>query len=361
VSREKIISPDPFSRVPTTSALIPLIFKKGVAVYPVRFSIPRIIGYRQFISFTINNSGSISQVKQKLKNNPVVFIILVITAMIAWGGSWVSGKVIAGTLPSEVLVFWRFLVTFISFIPIVILFKENLKIKKESAVMIIFAAIVLVVYNQVFFSGLKAGYAGAGGVLVTSLNPIFCFILSVIFFKTRISVKDIFGLILGLAGGLVLIQIWNISLSKMLLSGNLLFLIAAFLWALLTVTSHKAQNNISLFTFSFYLYGISTLIDLFFALPHGVLDALNCGPLFWFNIFFLAIVATTFATTVFFLGSRKLGSGKAGSFTFLVPINAVFLSYIFLGEIPGLYTILGGFLAMIAVYIITIYQPEKRT
>ncbi|MGE5605870.1 MAG: hypothetical protein ACM3YE_09280 [Bacteroidota bacterium] len=52
------------------------------------------------------------------KKDTIGFFILMISAMVAWGGSWPSAKVIAGMAEAEVLVFWRFSMTFISFIPI---------------------------------------------------------------------------------------------------------------------------------------------------------------------------------------------------------------------------------------------------
>jgi drug/metabolite transporter (DMT)-like permease len=296
----------------------------------------------------------------KLKNSYPFFIILIIISMMIWGGSWVSAKFVSSLVAPEVLVFWRFLITFLSFIPVVIIFKENLKVDIKSLIILFICALILAVYNFLFFTGLKIGFAGAGGVLVTCINPIFTFIISLIIFKVKIHLKEAIGLILGLIGGLVILQIWNISISKLLLSGNLVFLIASLSWATLTIVSQRVQKKVSLFVFSFYLYGFSTLITFFFALPHGIITVFDLHISFWLNILYLAIISTTFATTVFFLGSRRLGSNSASSFMFLVPVSALFFSFIILHEIPNIFTISGGILAMTAVYLINYKGIKKR-
>ena len=63
-------------------------------------------------------------------------------------------------------------------------------------------------------------------------------------------------------------------------------------------------------------------------------------------------VALGFGTTAYFITTMRLGSGKASSFMFIVPFSAVISSSIFLGEVIALTTVIGGFFAIMAVYII---------
>ena len=64
-------------------------------------------------------------------------------------------------------------------------------------------------YNYFYFKGTQVGLAGAGGVLVTTLNPINTAILAAILYKIRLYKKDIYGMILGLIGGGLIIEIWH--------------------------------------------------------------------------------------------------------------------------------------------------------
>lgn len=287
------------------------------------------------------------------KKSTIGFIFIMILAMAAWGASWTSAKVIAGMAQAEVLVFWRFFITFISFIPIVLWTKEQLRVDIKTLGMIFLSAVFLVFYNELFFAGLRLGLAGAGGVLVTTLSPMFTFILSAVFFRKPVGRKEIIGLLLGLVGGFIILDLGHFRGEELVKSGNLLFLLGALVWAALTVVSQKAQGKgVSTFVYSFYLYGFASLFDLIIAVRYGVFDALQLSPLFWWNIVYLSIFATTFATSIYFLGSKKLGADRTSVFMYLVPVFAVFVSWQLLGETPKVATLVGGLLAMIAVYLV---------
>ncbi len=294
----------------------------------------------------------------KKLNGTIKFLILMALAMLTWGGSWTSAKLVANTTAPEVLIFWRFLFTFISLIPVMFFIKKPLKLDRRSFLLVTAGSVFLVAYNKLFFSGLRTGLAGGGGVLVTTLNPVVTFTLSALLFRQKIRIREGLGLFFGLIGGMFLIEIWNISTDKIFMSGNIYFLLSTLLWAALTIASHKA-DNISSLVFSFYVYGFSALMDLALALPFGVFDVMNAGYAFWLNMFYLSAVVTTFGTTVYFYASSKVGANKASTMTFLVPSSAVLISWMALGEQPKLSTVFGGLLALSAVYIINLGTNEK--
>jgi drug/metabolite transporter (DMT)-like permease len=288
----------------------------------------------------------------KKPDKNMIFLILMVLAMLSWGGSWTSAKLIVNRTAPEVLIFWRFLATFLSFIPLVVILKVPLKLDKKGYVLVLAAAVLLMAYNKLFFQGLRTGLAGGGGVLVTTINPLFTFLYASLLFRQKIHFRELLGLLLGLGGGLVLLQVWSLSTDKLLMSGNLLFIAAAAVWAMLSITSQKSGGIMSTFAYSFYVYGLSALISLPLSLSHHVFDISGFGLPFWLNILFLSVIVTTFGTTAYFFAAGRLGASRASSFMFLVPTSAVFFSWTLLGEKPGLTTFIGGFMALTAVYII---------
>ncbi len=274
--------------------------------------------------------------------------LIVIVAMLTWGGSWVSAKAISADIPSEIVIFWRFFMTFISFIPIVIILKPVIRINRKGIIQVILGASLLVIYNLLFINGVRLGLAGEGGVIVTTLNPLLTYLITSILYKQKINKKEICGLLIGLAGGLILFRVWEGSWSL----GTVFLFFAAFTWAILSLDSQKSKETMSPITFSFYTYGIAAIFDFFIALPNGVfaMDRINIKS--WLNIVYLSLFATTFGTTAYFIAASKLGANKASSFTFLVPSSAVFFSWLLLGERVEEVTVLGGVLALVAVYII---------
>ena len=285
-------------------------------------------------------------------------VILLVLAMIGWGGSWTSGKVASGLAQPEIIIFWRFLITVLSMMPLMVVQRESMRVSKKTFFLLLCAAVLLIAYNMFFLFGVRTGYAGAGGVLVTTLNPVMTLIWTSLFFRKRPWKLQIVGLFLGLAGGAIILNIWNISYRNLLDSGNAFFLLAPMSWSLLTVLSQKIQRQLSFTVFSFYVYAFAAVISFPLACIHGLWPVSEHATLLWANIVFLAIVATSFGATVYFLASSRLGSQKASSFTFLIPVIAVLISWFILDEKPLLTTIIGGALSITAVQLINM---KRRT
>lgn len=275
-----------------------------------------------------------------------------IFAMLFWGGSWVSSKYVTQTCHPQVASFIRFFLTFLAFFPMMFFFKQSFILNRIQFFRILMSSFLMVAYFQLFFFGLSIGLAGIGGVIVTGLNPLFIFLLSLVFFHKKTHLKEIFALFFGLAGTLLILQIWQISYERLVLNGNLFYLIAAVTWAFVTLSSQYAQEKVSLWVYSFYLYFFSTLIQFFFALPYSIPGSLSQNTSFWLNMAYLALLPSIFSNTVYFYAASSWGSKKTGFFTFLVPFASIFFSFVFLGESPALFTLFGGGLVIFAVYLI---------
>jgi drug/metabolite transporter (DMT)-like permease len=286
------------------------------------------------------------------RNKTALFNLSVVVSMIIWGGSWVSGKAIAEVLPAETLTFWRFLINLVSFIPILMFLKEPMKLNRSASFYILLGSVCMGLYLYLFFKGLSYGYAGVGGVMVSTMVPLATVALSIILLRQKVLRKDYIGLALGIIGGCILLEIWSLDWNKLFMSGNIYFLLCAFLWALLTICSQKAAEWVSPLVFSFFVYAFCSVLYFFLALPNSITGVFKQGSFFWLNMLYLAIISSTLATTIYFFASSRLSSYRASSFVFLVPFSAVMLSWIFLGEVPKISTITGGVTALAAVYLI---------
>lgn len=278
-------------------------------------------------------------------------IILLIFAMALWGGSWTSGKLLTFSAPTDIIIFWRFFLTTLSMFPLILYFKVSLKLAYKELFLLILGGFIIFIYNIGFISGLQTGFAGAGGVLVTGLNPVFTFLLTIIIMRERASFKQMIVLGLGFSGGLIMLEIWHISSSQLLDGGNLFFLLASASWATLTILSHKIQKKVHFIAYSFYIYLFCTFFALLYSLHNQSLILTPTELPFWLNMLYLSIGATTVATTIYFLCTKQLGSRTASSFIFTVPITAVLFSWWLLDEVPRIPTIIGGSITVIAVYL----------
>ena len=281
-----------------------------------------------------------------------LFYILMVFAMIFWGASWISTKVLTNYINEYELVFLRMGICFITLFPIIYFFKFSFKLDIKSFFLILIASLVLTSYSISMFIGLKHGSAGFGGALVTTLIPINTFILVAILSRKTISLKHSFALLLGAFGVLNMLNIWNFNLNEIFSKDTLYFLLSSILWPILTIITAKA-SKIHAFVFTFYTYIISSIVLIIFFVDTSIFErVIEFDFIFWFNLFVITILSTTFATSIYFIGATKLGTKEVSSFIFLVPATALIIGAIFLGEKITLNTVIGTVFTIIAIYIL---------
>lgn len=273
-------------------------------------------------------------------------------AMIFWGASWISTKVLTNYINEYELVFLRMGICFITLFPIIYFFKFSFKLDIKSFFLVLIASLVLTSYSISMFIGLKHGSAGFGGALVTTLIPINTFIIVAILSRKTISLKHSFALLLGAFGVLNMLNIWNFNLNEIFSKDTLYFLLSSILWPILTIITAKA-SKIHAFVFTFYTYIISSIVLIIFFVDTSIFErVIEFDFIFWFNLFVITILSTTFATSIYFIGATKLGTKEVSSFIFLVPATALIIGAIFLGEKITLNTVIGTVFTIIAIYIL---------
>lgn len=286
-----------------------------------------------------------------------IFSLLMVLAMVAWGGSWITARWAHAGQP-ELTAFWRFMANALTLIPFVLLWErpnrrsEDLRPNWGTVAWVVAAAFSLAVYNVLFLTAMKTGLAGYGGVMVPSLNPQFAFLLGLLFFGTKAGWIQGLGLALGLAGGVLQILGPDFLWSRFGQPENLLLVSAAAVYALLTHLGSRSQARLGVFSYSFWTALLAGLMLLPLALQNPGQAFVPVNIEFWVNALYLGIAAGTFGTTLYFEASRRLGGARGASYAFLVPASALVLAWIFLGEIPLWTSLAGGALSIGAVLLI---------
>lgn len=281
-----------------------------------------------------------------------LIIIGVVLSMLIWGISWPSAKVLTRYGPPTEIAFIRFIFTFIGLFAILLFAKTPLRIHKTGYKYLIVASAFIACYSLLFFSGIKYGMPGAGGVLVTTMTPIVAYMLALSIHKRRPTILEAIGLSIGTIAGFILLRLWN-HWQEILQSGNIFFLASVLLWVILsriTAVSHKYGSPLafSLWMYLLCIFWLAYVVDI-----QIVLVIIQKGDTsFWLNIVFNGIVNTGMATTFFFFATSKLGAERTSSFIYIVPFAAAFSSWIAIGELIALHTIIGGLLGLLAIWII---------
>lgn len=296
------------------------------------------------------------------RRHPVNIPVVMTLAMVIWGLSWTNAKILGSyDVPSQVLMLWRFFFSSISFIPILIMMRISIRISWKGLIATLFGSFFLTWYNWNYFKGTLHGPAGVGGVLVTTLNPIITFILATIIFRKNVHGKDIAGLILGLSGGALIMNVWTLSPEVIFGKGNVYFLLCAFSWACVTIISSRSATFIKAIPFSFWTILFSTIWMAVLTHRDPVGEIFSFDWIFWVNMIIISTGAMAIATTIFFYGTTKLGSEKSSAFIFTVPVSAMGFSMLFLNEKLTISILTGSIMATVAVYLINKVPAEKKS
>ncbi len=245
-------------------------------------------------------------------------------------------------------------------LPTVKLMGLRFEIKKAGLKYLFGASIFLGLYTTSFFRGLQLGNAGAAGVLVTVTNPLFAFLIGLILSKVVPKKMELLGLALGLLGGSFLLKIWDNS-EAIFAPGNLLFIAASLLWALMSKMTSFSKPYTHPIVFSFWLHLTVPVLMIPFVDFSDVINIFrNADSLFWWNMAFFGIINSSFATVTYLSATTVIGAEKASTFIFLVPVSAVLTSYFTLGEVIEWHTMIGMVLGVLAVMIINGTLKNKR-
>ena len=277
-------------------------------------------------------------------------IALLVFSMLLWGGGWSALKILTNTAEIEVILFWRFFLMSISFIPILIYLKQPIILSKASLKYVLSSSILNVAFMVSSFYGIKYGTAGAGGVIITTLAPIMTFLLVYIVFRKKLNFYQVLGLLIGLVGGFIMLELSDFSL--FLNGSNIYFLYCAIIWAGVTMLSQHSNKHIHPVNYSFIISVFATIVTFIYGYSSGLGSVFTQSTEFWIALVYLAVFGQSIATTIYFIASAKLGSQVTSSFMFLVPLFAILIAWLLLNESVELHILIGGTLSILAVYFI---------
>lgn len=287
-----------------------------------------------------------------------------ILTLIFWAASWVAGRVSAsGGLPAPFASHLRMLMLAGFFGLLSLRSPAKLRVPLQSLSFCAISAVFLVIYNLLFFYGLKFVQSNQAGIINAIFIPLFS---TAIYYTSRrqaLPFLKILGLSLGLLSGLFLLGLAPILLSALskaqalsLPAGFLhysLFTFTALAWSILGIFSHKAQSQLGLIQYSFYLYLFASLFS-----SWGWYWSIPLGQVAWTPLIIVVGIGSILGTSCYFFALRVLPSQQANVYLFLNPVFIFALSAIFLKESWDIWLSVGSLLAMLSILLLNLSQSS---
>jgi len=284
----------------------------------------------------------------KLLNSKSLPYLIMTLPPIFWAGNFVVGRaVVSDQVAPITLSFWRWLLAMLILLPFTIkpMWQQRKIIQAHFWKICFLAILSITAFNSLAYIALQYTTA-TNATLLNSFIPIFILVITGVFFKDKISSKQILGVLISLAGVFVILTRLDLEIIKVLSinKGDLWMLVATLDWALYSIfLKYLRPEGLSPLPF----LGIMVIIGTVVLTPLLLLNPFNEAPIIWNDgmikaLAYIAIFPSIFAYLAWNYGMQKLGAATGGQFIHLMPLFGALMAVVFLGESIHLYHLLGG-------------------
>ncbi|HEY6627327.1 MAG TPA: DMT family transporter [Ignavibacteriaceae bacterium] len=279
--------------------------------------------------------------------------LLILLAIIFWGTSFVATKTVLNEIKPVTIIILRLILASILLTIIALSTKRKFSINFKSHSWILILALVAVFHLWIQVTGLQYTTASNTGWIIGTA-PVFMAILGFVFYKEKITLLQFLGILVAVAGLLLLIgkgDITNIGLIEN--QGDLLVLGSAFTWGVYSMVNKKISLSYSPLMTILYLFLMMAVIIIPFNLNTETINSvINLSFISWLWILFLGIFCSGIAYVIWAQALRDMESAKVGAFLYFEPLVTVIAAWIYLNEEITLLMIFSGLLITAGVFIV---------
>ena len=277
-------------------------------------------------------------------------ILLGVGFAFIWASAFPSAKIAVQFWPPFLFLFFRFSLAGLFSIILGSYLGQSFKFDKRSLLLIfVFGLIQNGLYLGLIFLALTKIDANVS-VIIASILPLTVAFFSWIFFKTKMSLLGLCGLVVGLFGVLlIMLQRVEKEYEMFGIVLCLLGLLATTFSTLIITKININKNNILI------VVGLQMLAGSLFLLPLSYfleVWTVSFSITFLFTFLYIAAFPGIIGPVIWFYLQKEIGAVKYSSFHFLVPFFGIGISYCVLGETLTLTDMIGVFIIIFGLYLV---------
>lgn len=275
-----------------------------------------------------------------------------IITIIIWGTTFISTKVLLQNFNPIEILFFRFI---IGFLTLILIYPKKLKTTGLKQELYFISAGLCGVTLYFLFENIALTYSNASNVgVIISISPFFTAIFANIFLKNeRLKLNFFIGFFLSIVG-IFIISFNGSKILKINPIGDILAVFAAIIWSLYSILVKKINAfnyNIIASTRRIFLYGLLLMIPFLFILKFR-LDLNRFKNITSFlNIIYLGFGASALCFVTWGFAVKTLGAVKTSVYIYAVPVITLVTSAVILKENINFAAILGTFLIITGLFI----------
>lgn len=239
--------------------------------------------------------------------------------------------------------------------------KPEQSTKKEKLILFLLGALGIYGFMFFYLVGLSKTTPISSSIF-TSLQPIWVFILSVLFYKEKATGMKITGILIGLGGAfLCILTQKSDDLAADALTGNMLCLMSSITYAVYLILSKRMLKTVGIFTMLRYTFtgaAFSSIIVSSFTGFHAPVFSAATHWLPLSLIIFVLIFPTVISYLLIPIGLKYLTTTLVSIYGYLILIVATIVSFI-VGQDRFSWTQIGAILFICAgVYLVEIAESK---
>ena len=284
------------------------------------------------------------------------------TAAVVWGGSIVGQKFTLGAFSAVEISVFRATGALLALIPFW-WWTEGPSVKFAPRDWAIFALLSLGVLGNHLFTlfGLKYIGAGAAGIIIGT-SPVVTALLSSLLIRDVPFRSVIGGCLVSFAGVILVAGLDGQGMSGASpWLGGLLVVLGLISWAMYSIGGRRTMERFSPLTVNWTTLLLSLIpqVPLLLFDQKGLVAGLETVPgASWLALAYLILFATALGQQAWLYGVKGIGPARAGIFINLIPVSALMLSALVLGEAIGAREITGFALILTGVWLVN-WQSQR--
>lgn len=283
------------------------------------------------------------------KNNTgLIGIAFALLAVALWSGNFVVARGLSTSIAPISLSFYRWLVAVIVFTPFAFstVKKDWPTIKKHGKYIVFTAFLGISLFNTLIY------YAGQTTTainlsLIALTFPVFIILISCIFFKEKLTLIKLLGIVIVLSGVLLIVSNgdYSVLLNLTFNAGDPLMLMAAFIFAVHSLLVKNRPKGLNIISFQYMTFLVGMLILFPFYLltkEEGLGFEMHSNIIM--AILYVGIFSSLFSFVLWNKAIDKIGAPSAGMIYFLMPLFSGFVSWMIIDEKLRYYHLISGIL-----------------
>lgn len=281
------------------------------------------------------------------------YLLLTLTTLM-WGGNAIAGRLAIGQVSPMLLTCMRWIIVVLVLIPLVgrQVVAEWPKIRERWRFTVLMGAFGFTAFNALFYAAAHHTTAVNLTIFQGSI-PVLVLIGTVLFFKARVIPLQVIGMIVTLAGVVLVSVKADLEILKTLALniGDVWTLIACVFYAGYTLgLRHRPALPGLVFFASLAVVAFLT------SLPLLAIEAAQGAvqwptPKGWLILLYVGVFPSLLSQVFFIRGVELIGPARAGLFVNLVPVFGALLAVVLLGEPFAFYHALGLVLVLGGIWL----------